>query len=204
MATPLNSHPVSFSWLGAELDPNTSRSRLLGEAESIIKLVITDPRIGGEKKMKERQAKYQTEVNQLKDRYQFDLVSLALTQSVEDQFVLKWKYAAGNLNDRYKRITLYSGKGIAGIVFKTGKSLVIENIHKEIHGKDLFNYPIVMSESLQSIGAIPLWANHRVEGVLLVGYRNDQVITAPLIEQLQNEIAAVFQPFTGREMLPCE
>lgn len=154
--------------------------------------------------MMEGQAKYQAEVNQLKERYQFDLVSLALTQSVEDQFVLKWKYAAGNLNDRYKRITLYSGKGIAGIVFKTGKSLVIENIQKEIHGKDLFNYPIVMSESLQSIGAIPLWDNHRVEGVLLVGYRNNQVITTSLIEQIQSEIVDIFSPFTGREMLSCE
>ncbi|WP_062109711.1 GAF domain-containing protein [Bacillus niameyensis] len=151
--------------------------------------------------MNEKNANFQTKINLLKERYQFDFVSLALTQSFEDSFVLKWKFAAGNLNHRYKRITLFSGKGIAGIVFKTGKPLLIQNINEEIYGKDLFNYPIIVSESLKSIGAIPLWKDQRVEGVLLVGFRKEKMVTSEHIESLQTEIGDNFQPFYGKERI---
>ncbi len=62
---------------------------------------------------------YQEEIDKLRERFRFDFVSLAWVQLAEDRFVLTWQYASGNLNERYKRIVLHSGKGIAGIVFKT-------------------------------------------------------------------------------------
>ncbi|MFL6557171.1 MAG: GAF domain-containing protein, partial [Bacillus sp. (in: firmicutes)] len=41
-----------------------------------------------------------------------EFVALALQNEVGPD--VRWHYAAGNLNDKYKRITVRFGKGIAG------------------------------------------------------------------------------------------
>lgn len=64
---------------------------------------------------------YQQEIDDIRKRWKFDFVSLALVQPAEDRFVLTWQYVSGNMNDRYKRIVLHSGKGVAGIVLKQEK-----------------------------------------------------------------------------------
>ena len=60
----------------------------------------------------------------------FDFVALALVQSAEHRFELKWEYATGNQSNRYKRIVLQTGKGVAGHVFKTGKPFLVEDVEK--------------------------------------------------------------------------
>ncbi|PAE14536.1 GAF domain-containing protein, partial [Virgibacillus sp. 7505] len=80
----------------------------------------------------------------IRKRWKFDFVSLALVQPAEDRFVLTWQYVSGNMNDRYKRIVLHSGKGVAGIVFKTGKAILLQNVNSDIGTRDLFNYPIIV------------------------------------------------------------
>ncbi|GIO32055.1 MULTISPECIES: GAF domain-containing protein [Paenibacillus] len=142
---------------------------------------------------------YQKEIDRLRDRFQFDFVSLALVQSAEDRFVLTWQYASGNLNERYKRIVLHSGKGIAGIVFKTGKPMLISNVTTDLNARDLFNYPIIVAERLKSLGAVPLWEGKRVIGVLLAGYRAENRLDAASFEHFQQELGAEFGAFCVKE-----
>ncbi|KAF9129301.1 hypothetical protein BGX30_013998, partial [Mortierella sp. GBA39] len=143
---------------------------------------------------------YQAEIEKLRDRFQFDFVSLALVQPAEDRFVLTWQYASGNMNDRYKRIVLHSGKGIAGIVFKTGKPMLIQNVNTDIESRDLFNYPIIVAEQLKSLGAIPLWEAARVQGVLLVGYRAENRLTQAAFDQFQEGLGKEFGAFHAGEV----
>ncbi|KKO52156.1 GAF domain-containing protein [Paenibacillus sp. DMB20] len=143
---------------------------------------------------------FQQGIDALRERFHFDLVSIALVQSAADQFVLTWQYASGNLNERYKRIVLHSGKGVAGRVFKTGKPVLIQNVAEELDPSDLFNYPIIAAEQLLSVGAVPLWKDSRVAGVLLAGYRQENRITAPLLQAFKQEIEPSFGPFLTREL----
>ncbi|MBE3102795.1 MAG: GAF domain-containing protein, partial [Bacilli bacterium] len=92
------------------------------------------------------------------------------------------QYASGNLNNRFKLIVLQSGRGVAGLVFKTGKSLLLTSISDFVENDDLFNYPILSLEKLNSIGALPLWHDGHVAGVLLGGFREDRQMTEELLQ----------------------
>ncbi|QVY59969.1 GAF domain-containing protein [Cytobacillus gottheilii] len=83
---------------------------------------------------------------------------------------VKWKHAAGNLNDKYKRITLRYGKGIAGRVISTGTPIHLDRFPDNIIGRDL-EYPIMLAEKLISAYAVPIILNGSAKGVLLVGRR---------------------------------
>ncbi|WP_136603627.1 GAF domain-containing protein [Paenibacillus dokdonensis] len=143
---------------------------------------------------------YQEEIDGLRDRFQFDFVSMALVQPAEDRFVLTWQFASGNINDRYKRIVLHSGKGIAGIVFKTGKPMLIQNVNTDIESRDLFNYPIIVAEQLKSLGAVPLWDGTRVMGVLLVGYRAENRLNKASFDIFQEGLGTAFGAFCAKEV----
>jgi hypothetical protein len=52
--------------------------------------------------------------NQLLNNVCCEFVGLALQNEVGPD--VRWHYASGNLNDKYKRITVRFGKGIAGKV----------------------------------------------------------------------------------------
>lgn len=144
---------------------------------------------------------FQYTIDTIRERFNFDFVSVALVQSAANQFVLRWQYVSGNLNNRYKRIVLHSGKGIAGRVFKTGKSMMIPNVRTELESNDLFNYPILVSEQLQSVCAVPLWREGRVLGVLLVGFRELDRLTDALVTEFRQSIEPSFGPFFTRELV---
>ncbi|MGG6310711.1 GAF domain-containing protein [Paenibacillus macerans] len=143
---------------------------------------------------------YQAIIDQLKVRMGYDFVSLAFAESAVNDFVITWKYASGNLNNRYKRIVLQSGKGIAGIVFKTGSPMLVSSVADELKSQDLFNYPILVSERLTSVAAIPLYLADRVEGVLLVGYRADQRMSEEAFRQLHESLQGKFGDFDIKEL----
>src|SRR5690606_30325747 len=106
-------------------------------------------------------ADYQPLIEQIRSAGAYDLVAIALVEPAEYQYLLKWKYASGNLNDRFKKVILQTGKGIAGMVFKTGKPLLLEDTSDLADSANLFNYPILIFERLKSMGAVPLWHNGR-------------------------------------------
>ncbi len=143
---------------------------------------------------------FQSEIEQVRGLFQFDFVGLALVQLTERHVETKWAYVSGNYSQRYERIVLQAGKGIAGTILKTGKSLHIEDVEKEICKDELYKYPILLSEELKSFVAIPLFKYHRVQGVLLGAYRDDRKLTSECVVQFREAIGATFGPFYLEEM----
>ncbi|MCO0600816.1 GAF domain-containing protein [Peribacillus butanolivorans] len=103
-----------------------------------------------------------------------DFVGLALQNSNGPD--VSWHYAAGNRNDKYKRITVRYGKGIAGKVISTGRPMGIEDFPNNILGKAL-EYPIMLAENLSYAFAVPIQFKGVLKGVLLVGNRTKQPIS---------------------------
>lgn len=144
---------------------------------------------------------YQIELDQIRAALGYDFMSLALAEPAEYDYVIRWKYASGNTNDRYKRIVLQSGRGIAGIVFKTGKPFLIPSVQKDVNPDTLFNYPITKMENLISSGAVPVWNDARVAGVLLGGFRGERQVTAEMLRNLEATVRKGIGDLNGKELL---
>ena len=106
--------------------------------------------------------------DQLKCRIGANFVGLALQNEVGND--VSWHYATGNLNDKYKRITVRFGKGSAGRVISSGSEMCISDFPNDIVGK-VTDFPIFLAEKLVSAYAIPLFFHAVPKGVLLVGHR---------------------------------
>lgn len=109
--------------------------------------------------------------------------------------VIRWKYAVGNKNERYRRIVLRFGKGIAGKVLMSGRPMLLENYEPRQHD-DPQEYPILYAEELRSALGVPVLVGGRVMGVLLISYRNPCTIKDAVIklakqvaEEMENIIA---------------
>ena len=89
---------------------------------------------------------------------------------------IRWLAAAGNCNDKYKRITVRYGKGIAGRVISTDRPMQINEFPSDILGKAL-EYPIMLAEKLLYAYAVPIHFNGMAKGVLLVGQRTKKPIS---------------------------
>lgn len=109
-----------------------------------------------------------------------DFVGLAIQN--EKGTDVRWHYALGNVNEKYQRITVRFGKGIAGKVISTGSTMMIEDFPNYIQGKAI-EHPIMLAEKLISSFAVPLFFNASPKGVLFVGNRERHVFTE--IEQQQ-------------------
>ena len=144
---------------------------------------------------------FQLAIDELKETLQADFIGLALVDLKKYHHELKWRYVAGNVSLRYRRIVLHSGKGVAGVVFKTGKPLKIENMEKLVDEQDLYNYPIVVFEKLKSFGALPLFQDDHVQGVILIGYREVNRLTSDKFEQFKLAVGPQFGPFHMKERL---
>ncbi len=100
---------------------------------------------------------------------------------LDTEQMIRWKYASGNRNDRYKRIVLRFGKGIAGKVMSSGRPMILDSFSPK-SGDDPREYPILLAEGLKSIVAVPITTNERVKGVLLVGCRTARVFEDDVVE----------------------
>lgn len=120
-----------------------------------------------------------------------DFVGLAIQNNIGPD--IRWHYAAGNLNEKYKRITVRYGKGIVGRVISTGTSMMIMDFPARIYGKAT-DYPIMLAEKLISSYAVPLFYNGVPKGVLLVGrrqYHSFSDIEQNLVKQSANSLERV-------------
>jgi nitrogen regulatory protein A len=118
----------------------------------------------------------------------------ALAWSNQGDYIIRWKYASGNRNERYKRIILRPEKGIAGKVIRSGRPMILDSFTPK-SGDDPREYPILLAEGLKSVVGMPVFINQRVMGVLLAGCRytrsfEDDVIelVASVAEQLGSMI----------------
>jgi nitrogen regulatory protein A len=136
--------------------------------------------------------------NKLKEEIHCDFVGIAIQNQKGPD--IKWYYAAGNLNEKYKKITVRYGKGIAGKVILTGRPMSILNFPEHIFGKAL-EYPIMLAEKLVSSYAVPIFCNTSPKGVLLVGQRHAYSFSEKE-EQAVQQTAAKMEEML-REFLLC-
>ncbi|WP_182104526.1 GAF domain-containing protein [Niallia taxi] len=112
-----------------------------------------------------------------------DFVGLAMAaENADGEIVIKWKYVSNNRNNRYQKIVLQVGKGIAGIVWKTARPYVVEDAKKDI--QEAKDFPLTITEQLVSMAAIPLLNGHEVQAVLLGGFRKKKKLNQEFIDQL--------------------
>ncbi|MBS4213646.1 MULTISPECIES: GAF domain-containing protein [Neobacillus] len=119
-----------------------------------------------------------------------DFVGLALqNESGPD---VRWHYASGNLNDKYKRITVRFGKGIAGKIISSGSPMMITNFPNSIIGK-VTDYPINLAEKLVATYAVPLFFSGIPKGVLLIGKREEYFFAEEEQEKMAESAQALEQ-----------
>ena len=121
---------------------------------------------------------YQAALDEIRVTERFDFAAIALPEDDSHCAIIKWKYASGNINNRYRMIVLRPGKGLAGLVIRTCARKVIADVDAELSQNDKLGYPIVLSEVLTAMIAIPLWKNNRVYGALLLGQREGRPLPA--------------------------
>lgn len=129
----------------------------------------------------------QQRIDQLKEELQVDFIALALSTLNEMTKVrmIRWKYVSGNTNQQYQRIRLQVGKGIGGIVWRTGRAYPATNLQKQ-PGK-LVELPITRMEKLETIAAFPALKRGEVKGVLLIGYRKTTIINDDFLAVAQGK-----------------
>lgn len=128
---------------------------------------------------------YQRLVNKVYQASNFDFVGIAL-QEPYYPFLIKWRFVAGNQNERFRQITLHRGFGIAGLVFRTGKPFFSNDLAKYSYSNEMYT-PIAVAESLWSAVAIPLSSKvGTIGGVLLAGFRSPTIVDSGTVDQLKN------------------
>jgi nitrogen regulatory protein A len=119
----------------------------------------------------------------LKKRIGCEFVALALQNEVGPD--VRWHYASGNLNDKYKRITVRFGKGVAGKIISSGSPMMLIDFPNDIYGK-VTDHPIMLAEKLVSCYAVPIFFNSLPKGVLLVGKREKYTFSEDDQEMVQD------------------
>ncbi|MCL1890805.1 MAG: GAF domain-containing sensor histidine kinase [Coriobacteriia bacterium] len=133
-----------------------------------------------------KKSDYQQVVEDIKESYDFDFVALGLTAFLGAP--LKWIYGAGAADERYKRIVLPPGRGIGGIVIKSGKPMMFLDIDRQIDPREYSSYPIVFAEDLRSFCALPLTINGRVVASLLCAFRSVQATHKEVFYRLIDDL----------------
>ncbi|MBC1373164.1 GAF domain-containing protein [Listeria booriae] len=121
-----------------------------------------------------------------------DFVGIATAIATGNQKEIRWKYVAGNRNNRYQKIVLQVGKGIAGIVWRTGRPIIAEDLKTERQAP-IQEYPIALTENLASIIAVPILSEGAVIAVMLGGNRKVTQLKEALITDFQT-IANKMEP----------
>lgn len=126
---------------------------------------------------------YETLVQNVFHSSDYDFVGIAM-QGVDSLCQIKWRFVRGNISQRYQRIILRNGIGIAGLVLRTGQPFYGNDLQDT--PQSLMYTPISEVEKLNSAAAIPLLdpQTHAVIGVLLAGYRNGQNVSHETITDL--------------------
>jgi nitrogen regulatory protein A len=106
---------------------------------------------------------------------------------------IRWLYTSGNSNERYKRLALKPGRGLAGLVLKLGRPIIIDAGMNDLEQSRVqYDYPIMLVEHLHAAIAVPITVHDETRGVLLIGNRseryyeeNDLHLISNLIERFE-------------------
>ena len=89
---------------------------------------------------------------------------------------IRWLYASGNSNERFRRLAVKSSRGLAGLAIKLGRPIIIDANLTEIElARVQYDYPIMLVERLRSAIAVPIKVRDEMRSVLLIGNRSDRI-----------------------------
>jgi nitrogen regulatory protein A len=104
---------------------------------------------------------------------------------------IRWLYASGNSNERFKRLALKSGRGLAGLVLKLGRPIIIDAGMTDFElSRVQYDYPIMLVEHLHAALAVPIKVHAETRGVLLIGSRSDRYYEENDLHLISNLIEA--------------
>ena len=132
----------------------------------------------GRSNMENVQSYIEVELECLRDLTTSDFSAMAFMESGE--YRIRWKYASGNGNERYKQITLKPGSGLAGIVIRIGRPVMLDMNVPDAQSMR-YEYPIMLTEHLEAVVAVPFMFDE-TQGVLLVGSRSMRTYSVHEIE----------------------
>ncbi|WP_414044260.1 GAF domain-containing protein [Macrococcus sp. EM39E] len=144
---------------------------------------------------------YQGEVNRLRDKLNVDFVGLAMPSDLISQTDIHWTFVSGAMNERYKKIELQKGKGIAGFVLKSGRSWIELDVSTSSIATHIFDFPIVRFERLTNFMALPLWKYNKVAAVLLIGNREKKPFSLAIYEEVNIELDKGFGAFYRKDVI---
>ncbi|RAI81227.1 GAF domain-containing protein [Macrococcoides goetzii] len=144
---------------------------------------------------------YQEKVDQLRDKLNVDFVGLAMPSDLISQTDIHWTFVSGATNERYKRIELQKGKGIAGFVLKSGRSWIELDVSTSSIATHIFDFPIVRFESLTNFMALPLWKYNKVAAVLLMGNRENKPFDLAIYDETNRELDKGLGAFYRKDVI---
>lgn len=138
------------------------------------------------------QKQIQTELKQLKSELKLDFIAVALADtSYRDIY---WKIALGANSERYRKIMVRMGKGMAGKVLKAKTPHIVTHFPEEVRD-EMLEYPIFLIESLRSGVGVSVDSSRPEQrlsyGVLLVGQREERVFSHKEVERIEQSAAAL-------------
>ncbi|MFC3420327.1 GAF domain-containing protein [Salinicoccus hispanicus] len=141
-------------------------------------------------------------LSNIREQFSFDLVVLTDIRIRQTNYMIRWKYSIGSSGEQWKRIALPRGKGVPGTVMKTGKSMIIDDIAGTDIERDLFRYPILKTEQLQSFIAMPLWNDdEEVMGILLMGNRSRRMFAEEEYEMIKHCVEKTLRKQILKELM---
>ncbi|MBM6999232.1 GAF domain-containing sensor histidine kinase [bacterium] len=132
-------------------------------------------------------------VDELRARVGADLVGACVLPDGKDP-AYSWDYVSGNLTNRYQRIFLPSGVGVLGLVATNRRPLVVRDAWADISRDAWYQFPIVLSEGLESFYAFPLADGDRPALAVIVAWRSPGRVTdeaTRLAERLAGELTGL-------------
>lgn len=138
------------------------------------------------------QKQIQTELQQLKSDLKLDFIAVALAD--EDYRDIHWKMALGANTERYRKIMVRMGKGMAGKVLKSKAPYIVTYFPEEVRD-EMLEYPIFLIESIRSGMGVSVDSSRPEQklsyGVLLVGQREERVFSPQEVERVEQSAAAL-------------
>ncbi|WP_077620542.1 GAF domain-containing protein [Bacillus sinesaloumensis] len=97
---------------------------------------------------------------------------------------IRWEYAYGYTNNRFKNMVIRPGKGLSGSVVRFGTTMILD-MDTPDRQRTRLQYPIMLAENLVSAVAVPINVNSKVCAVLLIGSRTEVKYTTEQVDLLK-------------------
>lgn len=106
---------------------------------------------------------------------------------------IRYECVTGNNTNRHIQMVKRPGNGIAGLVVRHGRPVIIDGTHPDL-AKAKMQYPIMLAEKLEAVLAVPIYRKDTVAGALLGAVRHARVFAPDEVEravQMADEWASI-------------